>query len=232
MGLMAFGCIMGTGYGLVRTMSLVVVSTGAKPSPALINALTSYLALLSCLSLVLGSLIPFGELLARRMGALAQLRRIYPLWREVTRAVPEVMLPGTRDRRGDDWINLSDPAGRLNRRQVEILDGLSRLRPWMPDVIRDAILQVAATSDEADALMVVMATWIKHQGFAADSTQTQSLLSQLDAGGQRRLEVVSQLVRQWGGDQEARGTHLWDDPRFAPVRKSLGLVHPVQEATS
>ncbi len=232
MGLMAFGCIMGTGYGVVRTVGLVISSTGSHMPVSLMAALTTYLALLSCLSLVLGSLLPFGERVGRRMGAMAQLRHLYPLWRDVTQAVPQVMLPGTRDRRGDDWLNFADPAGRLNRRRIEILDGLSRLRPWMPDVVREAVLASTPSGAEADALVVVVAIWIKHMNFAADAAQTRALLSEVDQGSQLYLEKVGRLMRQWPVPQAARSTRLWAEPAFAPVLESLGLARPVQEATS
>lgn len=232
MGLMALGCITGTGYGLVRTFGLLdAVAGGNHASLSIVTILTTDLALISCLSLALGSLVPFGERIHRLTSAMQQLRRLRPLWRDITTAIPDVMLPGTKDTPVQDWIIPADVTNRLHRRRIEILDGIAQLRPWMPDDVRNALADATNTPEERDTCILVMATWIKHANFAADPEQTRAMLPPLDNDGQY-LAKLSRALRPWPRDFAGRSTRIWADPRFTPALESLGLLSPEQEANA
>ncbi|PXX66648.1 hypothetical protein DFR70_103397 [Nocardia tenerifensis] len=89
-------------------------------------------SLVSCLFCVLVACIiavPLVNVLMARAGldrTGRQLRRLEPLWRDLTTAVPEVVLPAGVGRG-------RDPESRLYRMTVEIRDALLQLRPHLSD---------------------------------------------------------------------------------------------------
>ncbi|MFD6160239.1 MAB_1171c family putative transporter [Nocardia sp. NPDC060256] len=90
-------------------------------------------------------------------------RRLGPMWRDLTAAVPEVVLPP------DDSAG-QDPADRRYRMTVEIWDALLQLRPYIPDVAEDATVRRMIEGDPRGyTLLMARAGRAKAQGAVASA---------------------------------------------------------------
>ena len=138
--LISTGGVLGVAYFLHWGGYLLVRRRGGElPTAVRIGARATAIAAVS--SIVTGSLMPaLGPALAEQRGAdrvrlHASLRRLYPLWRSVCAAVPEVALDAPPDR-WSDLRDLRDLDHRHYRRVIEIRDGWLALRPFMSSAVR------------------------------------------------------------------------------------------------
>lgn len=115
--------------------------------------------------MVIGSTMPaWGPHLGiprvcRWVGHYRSLRRLYPLWRDLYRASPEIALLPPPSRL-TDVLTMHDLGFRLYRRAVEIRDGRLALRPYLEPGIANTACQLCheAGLDDEEIQAVVEAT--------------------------------------------------------------------------
>ncbi|MEV6427909.1 MAB_1171c family putative transporter [Nocardia sp. NPDC051463] len=165
----------------------------------------------SCVTLVMVTVlttIPLvGALLARggldRTGR--DLRTLQPLWRDLTSAVPEVVLtPAAESRR--------DPESRLYRMVVEIRDALTHLQHYVAldarseQRIDDYALQIArATYEKTQRAIPIPAVPVRHR------------TPQVDRDLTAELDHLLELARSW---PRARGSGAAVATSYRPVGSS------------
>ncbi|MFE5859183.1 MAB_1171c family putative transporter [Streptomyces virginiae] len=103
--------------------------------------------LLIAVGLTLPALLWPLSRLRRRRWEQASFRALEPLWREVTAAVPEVVLDPGHAETGADTHDLDF---HLHRRVIEINDGVLALRPYRRAAVRDAAAAEVARRGAAD----------------------------------------------------------------------------------
>ncbi|MFC9999635.1 MAB_1171c family putative transporter [Nocardia sp. NPDC127526] len=120
-------------------------------------------------------------------------RALYPLWRDLTAAVPEIVLELPRDARGR-----VEPATRLHRMIVEIRDALRQLRRYGPD-----IPATPGTDMDTYARHVAAAIAAKHSGAAptAAAPATTVQLGTRDLTGE--LGQLVALAKAWPRAKQA-----------------------------
>ncbi|MDE1671837.1 MAB_1171c family putative transporter [Nocardia gipuzkoensis] len=161
----------------------------SRPGPVL-----AVVAVLMLGAITLLTAIPlFIVLLARagwdRTGRIC--RRLRPLWRELTTAVPEVVL--LRDPSAP-----REPASQLYRMTVEIWDALLHLKPYTPDAEEFGSSGMSGDEVRAFAFRAAWAVRAKRHGNApAPNVSTRG-----DARAERRdraaeLEFLIGLAREW-----------------------------------
>lgn len=153
---MALGCAIGTGYGLIRSLYLLVRLAG-RPfiGGEAVVGLVSSACLLACVTLVLiGSITPFLERLNRALDAHALINDLRPMWEILTLAVPEVVLP--HGARYTWWSRLRESASwrdvdyRLRRRVTEVHDASMELQSYAPRGLRERVKAAAEQLDLCD----------------------------------------------------------------------------------
>lgn len=139
--------------------------------------------------------VPLIELLSARTGwnrAGRHCRRLRPLWRDLTAAVPEIVLPATGS---------VPPDARLLRMTVEIRDALMQLHRYLP---ADHSTELGPPSSARYARQLRQAITAKRNGAAPDTSPREA-----DAFGARSRDIDSDirrlldLARVWRG----RDTH-------------------------
>ncbi|MFE9582078.1 MAB_1171c family putative transporter [Nocardia sp. NPDC006044] len=148
----------GSLIGSVRTVS------GAPPSEP--GAAWVVVILVNFFLLTLLISVRLVDVLLARTGwdrAGRHCRRLGPMWRELTTAVPEVVLPP------DDSAD-QDSAHRRYRMTVEIWDALLQLRPYVPDLAEDAAIRPLFEDDRKGyALLMAGAARAKACGAVASA---------------------------------------------------------------
>ncbi|WP_194834041.1 MAB_1171c family putative transporter [Nocardia sp. XZ_19_369] len=120
------GLLMLTTGWFVGAALMMVQAFDGKP-PGALSARWSVVSSLFCVLVALIIAVPLAHMIAARTGldrTGRHLRRLALLWRDLTTAVPEVVLPAGVGRG-------RDPESRLYRMRVEITDALLQLRPHL-----------------------------------------------------------------------------------------------------
>ncbi|MFI9406412.1 MAB_1171c family putative transporter [Nocardia sp. NPDC052316] len=146
--------ILTTGWFIGAALTVVQAFDG-KP-PGTLSVRWSGLSSLFCVLVALVIAVPLVHVLAARTGwdrTGRQLRRLAPLWRDLTTAVPEVVLPAGVGRG-------RDPESRLYRMRVEITDALLQLRPHL------SVDAVPESSVETYAAQLALAARARAEGHA------------------------------------------------------------------
>lgn len=137
------------GYLLLRLFGLSDVHDQA------VAEVTDLLKHTAIALILLGTSVPAVGVAWRGWRHWRDLRRLLPLWRELTRAVPEVVL-GEELRRRDVRL-------RLHREVVEIRDAILALQPYVDQRQRAAAEAVAARSGlgSAERRLLAEACWLE-----------------------------------------------------------------------
>ncbi|MEE1929529.1 MAB_1171c family putative transporter [Streptomyces sp. TRM 70351] len=119
------GTAAGVGYALVRAVYLVLrlagtVGAGADPG---VTHSTDVMKHAAIVLILVGTTLPAVGVAWRAAGHWRDLRRLDPLWRHLTAAVPEVVL--------HEELGRGELRMRLHRRVVEIRDALLALQPYL-----------------------------------------------------------------------------------------------------
>jgi hypothetical protein len=129
--LVGYGAVFGIAYCLEKGFYVASRNAGYEPIPADVQEqMSPLLTGPGCVLMLIGFTIPsWGPRLAAGGAWLRRLRtyrRLYPLWRLLYDATPEIALDPGRPARG----SVRDVEYRLVRRVVEIRDGWLALRPY------------------------------------------------------------------------------------------------------
>ncbi|MBF6192867.1 MAB_1171c family putative transporter [Nocardia sp. CDC186] len=128
-------------------------------------------------------------------------RRLRPLWRDLTAAVPEVVLQhGPSDR---------DSASRLYRMSVELWDAVLHLKAYVPP-------DVAGERDLA--VLMAHAHQVKMAGGGPSGAADVRLPGPVDRGSE--LSVLLDLARKWPSVRAASGAPALDGVDRLPVRRA------------
>ncbi|MFI6997649.1 MAB_1171c family putative transporter [Nocardia sp. NPDC050175] len=132
--------VLASGWFVGAALTVVQAFDG-KP-PGTISIKWSWASCLFCVLVALVTVVPLAQGILARAGwdqTGRNLRRLEPLWRDLTTAVPEVVLPAD--------IGLGrDPESRLYRMTVEIRDALMHLRPHLVvDDVPESSVETYAT---------------------------------------------------------------------------------------
>ncbi len=149
--------------------------------------------------------------LSRSVAAWWHANQLYSLWRALYDALPQIALHPPRSR-FVDALMLRDSRHRLNRRIVEIRDGMLIMREWITPAGHERIAE--AMPDEAAAT----ACWLKEALKAK-------------ARGEERVAKPLDLVRQGGVDQETERRWLtavakaWASPLVVAYNAPAATEH-------
>ncbi|MCD0485219.1 hypothetical protein LO771_23240 [Streptacidiphilus sp. ASG 303] len=147
--LLGAGTAVGIAYAVQRAVFLVMLTLGhdqldTKGSE---DSLSVLLKTVSILLILLGSCLPPISVLVRAARDWRSLRRLEPLWRGLTSAVPHVVLKAPIHRRRFSL--------RLHRRIIEIGDASLTLREYVPASLQQTALETAEaaglTGEQRDA---------------------------------------------------------------------------------
>jgi hypothetical protein len=225
----ALGAAFGFGYLAHEGLRVAARRLGyGDPLPGS-DALTRLLGAGAVGLVVVGSTMPaWGPrvgvpALARWVGRYRAHRRLYPLWRDLARATPEIALAPPRSALADA-LTVRDLGFRLYRRVIEIRDGGLALRPHLDpavaEQVRAACRAAGLPEEEAEAVVeaacLAAALEAKRRGEAAhtaagtlglaggaDVASEVALLERV-AGCYRRSPIV-RAVRA-GGQRAAAGS--------------------------
>lgn len=158
--LLGAGTAAGVAYALSRAGYLVLRLTGAAGpgSDAVASTVTDTMKLTAICLILIGSSVPAVGVAWRAAQHWRYLRTLRPLWRDLTEAVPEVVLGEELHRR--------ELRMRLHRRVVEIRDAILALQPYVSAAQRDAAdaAAPAARRDLAEACWIETARRAKLAG--------------------------------------------------------------------
>lgn len=165
----AWGAGLGASYCGLKVIAVVGIMGGAR-TESLSTVWAPLSATAGALLIAVGLSLPrFAPRADAALGRVLAFRRLYPLWRLLTGAVPFVVLePGPPSWRRfvvQRWA-LRDVTHRLYRRVVEIHDARLALAPWLDPGAEDA---VGSRPDAAfrEATMLVGAVRAKERGASA-----------------------------------------------------------------
>jgi hypothetical protein len=148
---------------------------------------------------------------------------LYPIWKELCTALPQIALDPPRSRLADALLP-QDSQLRLHRRLVEIRDGMLIARDWVGssdlDHIRAVVVEAEVPADQADA--VVTACWLEvaltaHRTGAPNTGQAFDLARQGGTDGESELNWLREVAR-------ARSTPLVE--RFVSAVSARRLEGP------
>lgn len=202
------GCSFAVAYSAYRIVYLVLrlaghTFPGGDGPFRLIGKALQYTAIaLIILGVTAAPLGVFTRYLRQRRA----LSRLYPLWRDLTAAVPGAVLGDQRRSRLSDLLAVGDLSVRLRRRFVEIGDAVMDLRGYVGDELADASrlatahLPAAAAEVEAEALWLRAACLAKRLGHpqrpdAAPYVRSGSVAGEYD-DEVRWLERVARAYRR------------------------------------
>ncbi|WP_194834045.1 MAB_1171c family putative transporter [Nocardia sp. XZ_19_369] len=138
-------------------------------------------------------------------------RRLQPLWRDLTDAMPEVVL-------SQEQASEQESAPRLYRMTVEIQDAALHLRPYMPDLGTDQAIR-PETSVADYALRLAYAVQIKARGNAFGYAADPERYAIPPATGDRTSELQNLLefAREWPKARARAAAFTYvDQPRLHP----------------
>lgn len=208
---------LGTGVGLVytgvRTTALLGRFAGAQhlwvPPRGLVmvGLLSAALVLIAA-----GMVIPATPSALRWVWAYHSLRQLYPLWRDLHTASPEIALTRPRDALTDALPTGAVPA-RLYRRVIEIRDGLLALRGYAPAEVYTAAATRARAAGlgDVEAQAAGWACWIGTARRAklagsqpAEAGQAPPVMGESDLRGEVRW--LSHVARAYRSPQARTAT--------------------------
>ncbi|WP_378737107.1 MAB_1171c family putative transporter [Nocardia brasiliensis] len=146
--------LLSAGWFLGAAVAAVQSKDGTVPGS--VSARWSWVSCLFCVLVVLLTAVPLVHLALARTGwdrIGRDLRRLQPMWRDLTAAVPEIVLPSGTSRG-------RDPESRRYRMIVEIRDALLHLRPHL------SAGADAASSARGYAVQIARAAQAKSAGIA------------------------------------------------------------------
>jgi hypothetical protein len=201
--LAAAGCVFALVYTAYKVVVLISLGLGFHlipdhaecstlvSSPCVFSVTSPALAvLLICLGLTLPAVVYPISQARRRRWETRSLAALGPLWTDLTAAMPEIVLPAADP--DEDAANDSDFL--LQRRVIEISDGILALRPYRSRKVQEAA-QEAVDGDTERGAAFVEATIIKaaleslRSGSQPDETAEPSAASALSRGGDLRAET-------------------------------------------
>ncbi|MBG0565561.1 MAB_1171c family putative transporter [Actinoplanes aureus] len=205
--LVSFGAVFGLAYCLEKGFYIAARNAGYEPIPADVQQqMSPLLTGPGCVLMLIGFTIPsWGPRVAAGgvwLRRLRTYRRLYPLWKLLYDATPEIALDPGQSRLGA----MRDVEYRLVRRVVEIRDGWLALRPYF-----DARVARAAgdQEDRVHAAVLVAAAEAKARG-----EEPAERYSADPQGGTDIAEETAQLLRVArhlrgaGGARPATGEEL------------------------
>ncbi|MBA0053671.1 hypothetical protein E0L36_23220 [Streptomyces sp. AJS327] len=148
------GTALGLVYALHRIVALAFLYSD-QPTPGgaeLTNTLSLLLKSAAVLCIAVGSCLPPMAIAIRTVRDWRSLHQLAPLWRAVTQAVPQVVLPAAIPRRR--------VRHRLQRRVVEIQDACLALREYVPAAVQDRALSSAQSANSPDPRATAEAGWL------------------------------------------------------------------------
>ncbi|MEU2177694.1 MAB_1171c family putative transporter [Nocardia sp. NPDC019219] len=173
-------------WAVAALLTIVRALCGVPPShPGNAMAVSSFVCMLVIATL---TAMPLVTALLARAGldrAGRRCRRLRPLWRDLTAAVPEVVLTRTGD--GD-----SGAASRLYRMTVEIQDALLHLRPYMPPPAQALGSAAAGQSVRDYARQVAYA--VRGRAAGLRPVAQTAPLAAMPTGGHDRANGLRQLL--------------------------------------
>jgi hypothetical protein len=189
--LLGAGTAVGVAYALSRAAYLVLRLTEAAgpSSDAGASTVTDAMKHAAIGLILVGSSVPAAGVAWRAAWHWRYLRALRPLWRDLTGAVPEVVL-GEELRRRELRM-------RLHRRVVEIRDAILALQPYVSAAQRDAAdaAASAARRDLAEACWIETARHAKLAGRAPDdAVQRRDVGS---AGHDAAVDLDLKAEAQW-----------------------------------
>ncbi|MGW3271276.1 MAB_1171c family putative transporter [Streptomyces kronopolitis] len=168
----AAGFLLGVLYALLRLIFLTGYRPGALASDTASEEAAHTLQFTSVLLIGLGTSLPVGNLLLRRLEQYRRLHELRSLWSPLVEAAPHVVL-GTPPSRLDDLLSVRNLELRLHRRVIEIRDAALALRTHIPHTLPDRAQTAAAShglsGPEQDA--AVHAFCLRHAVHASLSSQ-------------------------------------------------------------
>lgn len=226
--MMALGCAIGTGYGLTRSLYLLVRLAG-RPfvGGEVVVGLVSSVCLLACVTLVLlGSLTPFLDRINRVMDSHALINDLRPMWEVLTRAVPEAVHPHaarrsrcSRLRESASW---GDVDYRLRRRVTEVHDAGMELQGYIPRGLRERVKEAAdhlgLPQDAARAYLLRVAMLHQQEG-EVSTTQARYAILQAEHDVQGEAHALLGVGRALLSPEmmERIDRYLASHPPSAPV---------------
>lgn len=119
-------------YCTTRLFQIVGSQFGASPAvwEAFVPLFAGTGSLVGLVGLTMPTWGPRVSLVRHWVGRYLALRRLYPLWRALYRAFPDIGLDPPRSA-VVDWLTIRDLDLRLCRRVIEIRDAQLSLRPWL-----------------------------------------------------------------------------------------------------
>ncbi|BDU02516.1 hypothetical protein IFM12276_55440 [Nocardia sputorum] len=173
-------------WAVAALLTIVRALCGVPPShPGNAMAVSSFVCMLVIATL---TAMPLVTALLARAGldrAGRRCRRLRPLWRDLTAAVPEVVLTRTGD--GD-----SGAASQLYRMTVEIQDALLHLRPYMPPPAQALGSAAAGQSVRDYARQVAYA--VRGRAAGLRPVAQTAPLAAMPTGGHDRANGLRQLL--------------------------------------
>ncbi|GAA0643360.1 hypothetical protein GCM10010174_77750 [Kutzneria viridogrisea] len=171
----------------------VYLVTGWEPAEQLLSPVTGVEALF----LAAGVLVASSGSLLRPVHSLLTLRRLTPLWRDISLAVPSVVLvPPSR--------GLTAPGMRIYRMVIEIRDGLLVLRNYVPPALlrraREHVAAQGVPQEQADAAVTAcwVATAIASRGAGAQPQPEPPRIAHLGGGHlDTEIDFLRELARAY-----------------------------------
>jgi hypothetical protein len=168
----SWGAVLAVLYCVLKVIAVVGIMAGAR-TEALSTVWAPLSATVGALMIALGLTMPsWAPSTGAAVGRVLAYRRLYPLWRLLTEAVPSVVLEPRPSSWRAPWTHqwaLRDTTHRLYRRAVEIHDARLALGPWLVPAAGDDPRPVASPGDRQaeaaqEATLLVGAVQAKGRG--------------------------------------------------------------------
>lgn len=179
-----------------------------------------YVSSIYSISITLGCSLAIIMPLSQGVASWWRANRLYPLWRALCDASPHIALTPPEGRLRD-VLTLRDNRHRLQRRLVEIRDGLLIMREWVTQATHDRIVTALASERLPNRAAAVTACWVK-VALRARSAGRERVARPLDLAGQGGVDTETELrwltavAKAWGSPVIARHAAATDveSPEF------------------
>ncbi|MEU2133630.1 MAB_1171c family putative transporter [Streptomyces sp. NPDC018352] len=154
LGLLGLGTMLGSLYALQRVVFVTVQLSRGAEYPELEDLLSTNLKQLAILSIALGVCLPPLSVAVEYVASWTSLRRLQPLWRQLTEAAPYVVLDASIAKRRVPF--------RLERCVIEIEDASLALREYVSAELHERARSFAQRSvvDDTDVDPIAEACWL------------------------------------------------------------------------